>query len=168
VWYTGLFFSMPCSNSRCCYKCISSVYPYTSRRHSKESPPNEKQNEEADTSEWSVLAEQQLPINAHRSSSILGAILSQSAADLAHTLETVSTIQQVLDILGHDLGYVAELIVQLVEVLRGAGIGVGGLSARDEGVELHKGVRTHGAGEDLLQGVGCAEFGGEVGEVGEG
>jgi hypothetical protein len=42
--------------------CVITVYlirlPYSSRGDSKESPPNEKQDEEADTCEWSVLAEQ--------------------------------------------------------------------------------------------------------------
>lgn len=87
---------------------------------------------------------------------------------MSHALQAISPIQQIFDILGHDLCYVAQLVVQLVEVLRGARVGVGGFGARDEGVELHEGVGAHGGGEDLLQGIGSAEFGREVGEVGEG
>lgn len=38
----------------------------------------------------------------------------------------------------------------------------------DEGVELDEGIGAQSGGEVLLGGVGGGEFGGEVGEVGEG
>ena len=45
---------------------------------------------------------------------------------------------------------------------------VGLFGALDEGVEVDEGVGTAGGGEVVCGGVGCCEFGGEVGEVGEG
>lgn len=45
---------------------------------------------------------------------------------------------------------------------------VGFLGALDEGVELDEGVGSQCWGEVLRGGVGGCEFGGEVGEVGEG
>ncbi len=49
-----------------------------------------------------------------------------------------------------------------------ARVGVSGFGARDEGVEFHEGVRAHCLRMDLLEGVCSAEFGGKIGEVGEG
>ncbi len=42
------------------------------------------------------------------------------------------------------------------------------LGARDEGVKFHEGIGSHRGRENLLDGVGSAEFGLKVGEVGEG
>lgn len=50
----------------------------------------------------------------------------------------------------------------------GASIRVSAFSSGDESVKFHKGVGTEGGGKQLLRGIGGAEFGGEVGKVGEG
>ncbi len=135
---------------------------------SKEPPPNKNQDEQSQPSKRAILAQQQLPINPHRRPSILGTILPQPAAHLPHTLQTITPIQQIFNILRHDLGNIAQLVIQFIQVLRGARVRVCGFGARDEGVEFHEGVGSHGGREDLLQRVGGAEFGGEVREVGEG
>lgn len=87
---------------------------------------------------------------------------------IAHPLQTISPVQQILDVLRHHLRHIPQLIVQLVEILGCTGILVCFLGALDEGIELDEGVGTAGGGEVLLGGVGGCEFGGEVGEVGEG
>ena len=51
--------------------------------------------------------------------------------------------------------------------MSGAGVGVGGFGARDEGVKFHEGIGAEGRRVDLLGWICGAEFGGEVGEVGE-
>ena len=45
---------------------------------------------------------------------------------------------------------------------------IGFLGALDKGVEFDEGVGPAGGGVDLLRGIGGGEFGGQVGEVGEG
>lgn len=57
--------------------------------------------------------------------------------------------------------------VQLIEVLRCPRVGVGGSCTLDEGVEFHEGVGAQCGRLELLGGVGGAELGGEVREVGE-
>ena len=148
-----------------CYSGKKAVLFYSSR---EESPPHENYNEQSQPPNRTILLKQQLPINPNRRLPILLTILPQSRTDLTHPLQTISSIQQILDILRHDLGYIAELVVQLIEVLRCAGVGVGAFGTVDEGVEFHEGVGTEGGGKEGVGGVGGAEFGGEVGEVGEG
>ena len=135
---------------------------------SKEAPPYKQHHDQAQRAQGPILLQQQLPINPHGRPPILPTILPQPPAHLAHALETVAAIEQILDILGHDLGDVAEVVVELVEVLRGAAVLVGFLGALDEGVEVHEGVGAQGGGVDGGGGVGRGEFVGEVAEVGEG
>lgn len=128
----------------------------------EELPVEEQNNKESQSTNGSVLLQQQLPVDPNRSLSILSAVLSQSATDLTHSLQAVSPIQQILDILGHDLGDVSELIIEFVKVLRSTGIGIGGLGAGDEGVEFHECIGSERRRVDLLGWVGGAEFCGEV------
>jgi hypothetical protein len=114
------------------------------------------------------LLQEELPVDAHSRLLVLPAVFSQPARDVAHPLEAVATVQQVVDVLGHDLGHVFQLIVQLVQILRRSRVLVRLLCALDESVELDKGVRPEPLVEVLVWLVGLGELGGEVGEVCEG
>lgn len=57
------------------------------------------------------LFHQQIPVDAHRGLFVLPAVFAQAPRQLTHSLQTVSTIQQVLDVLGHDLRHILELVV---------------------------------------------------------
>lgn len=114
------------------------------------------------------MFQQQVPVDLDGRPPVLLAVVPQPAADLAHALEAVAPVQQVLDVLVHDLCDVAQLVVELVEVLGGARVAVGALGLGDEAVELHEGVGPQGRVEQLLHGVGGGELGGQVRQVGEG
>ena len=134
----------------------------------EEPQPDEDQNDEAEPRKRPVLLEQQLPVDTHGSSAVLFAIVAQATANLTHAFQAVPAVEQILDILRHDLGDVAQLVVELVEVLGGAGVGVDGLGLADEAVKVHEGVGPEGRGVDLGIGVGRVELAGEIGEIGEG
>lgn len=61
---------------------------------------------------------------------------------LTHLLQRVSTIEQVLDILGHDLGHVLQLVVESAEIVGCARILICFLRALDEAIELGVLVRS--------------------------
>lgn len=134
----------------------------------EESEPDKEQDNEHETAYGRILLQEQIPVDPDGGLAVLLAVVPQPRAHLAHALQAVSPVQQVLDVLGHDLGDVAQLVVQLVEVLGGARVGVRGLGAADEGVELHEGVRPQRGAVQLLRGVRVGELGGQVREVGEG
>jgi len=135
---------------------------------SEEAPPEKHQDNKAQRRKGTVLLEQQLPVDPHRRTAVLFRIVPQPRADLAHALEAVATVQQILDILGHDLGYVAQLAVELIEVLGCARVGVRGLGALDEGVKLGEGVGPERGRLDIAALVGGGELARQIGEVGEG
>lgn len=135
---------------------------------SEESPVYKHNHDERQSTNGTILLHQQFPIDPHCRLPVLSTILPQSGTNFTHTLQAVTPIQQILDILRHDLCHVSQLIVQLIKVLGGAGIGVGGFCPRDESVEFHERVGAERRGEGLRNGVGGAELGGEVGEVGKG
>lgn len=135
---------------------------------SKEAPPYKDDHDEPQAPQRPVLFQQQVPVDPDGGPPVLLAVVPQPAADLAHALEAVAPVQQVLDVLVHDLCDVAQLVVELVEVLGGAGVAVGALGLGDEAVELHEGVGPQGRAEELLRRVGGGELGGQVGQVGEG
>lgn len=64
-------------------------------------------------------------------------------------LQTISTVKEVLDILGHDGGDITQLIIQLVQVLGGAAVLVQLLCALNESVEFNEGIGTESWGEVL-------------------
>jgi len=88
----------------------------------------------------SYLFQHQLPIYPHRRLSVLLAVLSQPAAHLPHPLQAISSVQQILNILRHDLGDIFQLIVQLVQIRARSAILVGLLRPLDEGVKFNKSV----------------------------
>lgn len=134
----------------------------------KEAPVDENQDEEAQTSKGAILLEHKLPVDAHRSPTILFAIIPQPTANLSHALKIITTVKQVLNILSHDLRNVAQLIIKLIKILRSAGVSVSSARLCDEVVKLHEGVGAEGRVVDGLRGVCGCELAGEVGEVGEG
>jgi len=118
--------------------------------HSEESPPEKDNNEQGQSAKRPILLKQQFPINSNSSLPIFLTILPQPTADLTHALQTISPIQQILDILSHDFRNVSQLIVQFVEVLSGSRIGISGFGALNESVEFHEGVGSHVRTVDLL------------------
>ena len=131
-------------------------------------PPYEEQYNEPHPRKWPILLQQQLPIDPHGGALVLPAVLAQPHAHVAHALQAVPPVQQVLDVLRHDLGHVAQLVVQLVQVRGCARVLVGLLGALDEGVELDEGVGAALWRKVLWRGVGSRELSRDVGEVGEG
>jgi len=119
-------------------------------------------------SQHTHLFQQQFPIYPHRRLPILPTILPQPPAHLPHPLQTIPSVQQILDILRHHLRHICQLAVQLVQITRCAGVAVRLLCPLHEGVEFDEGVGTQGGRGELGRGVGGQEFGGDVGEVGEG
>lgn len=111
---------------------------------------------------------QQLPIDAHSGLFVLHAIFSQTSRKFTHPFQTVTTIQQILDVLGHDFRNILELIIYPVETLRCAAVLVELLGALDKGVKFDKGVWSQIWRLVLCWRVGCGEFRGNVGEIGEG
>lgn len=135
---------------------------------SEEPHPDKHQHDQHEHADGRVLLDQQIPIDLDSGLAVLPTIVPQPRAHLAHALEAVAAVQQVLDVLGHDLGDVAQLVVEAVEVLGGAGVGVQGLGAADEGVELHEGVGPQGGRVQLLRRVRLRELGRQVRQVREG
>jgi hypothetical protein len=130
-------------------------------------PDNKKNHDQADSCQRPKLLEQQLPIDPHRRLSVLETIVPQPAAHLAHALEVVAAIQQIFNVFRHDLCHVLELVVDLVQVCRGARVLVRLLRLLDECVEFDVGVGPAVLVEVLLRGIDVCEFGGKVGEVGK-
>ena len=134
----------------------------------KKPPPQQKNRNHPDPRKRPILLQQQIPINPHRRLPIFPAILPQPARHLAHPLQTITPVQQILDILRHHLRHVSQLVVQLIKVLARPRVLVCFFGALDEGIEFDEGVGAAGGGEVGGRRVGGCEFGGEVGEVGEG
>lgn len=134
----------------------------------EEPPPQENDYDESQRAKRPILLEHQFPIDSYGSPPILLTIIPQPRADLAHPLQTISAIEQILNILGHHFCHVAQLVIKLVKVLCGARIAVGRLGLGNEVVKLHKGVGPQGRVEQLGHRIHGGELGGEVREVGEG
>lgn len=135
---------------------------------SEEPPPQKDQYNKAQRAKGPILLQHQLPINPHSRPPVFLTIIPQPRANLAHPLETVPAIQQILNILGHDLGHIAQLVIQLVEILRRAGVTIGRFGFCNKVIKLHKRIGPQRRVEELGHGVHGGELGGEVGEVGEG
>jgi hypothetical protein len=107
---------------------------------SEEAEPYKQHDDHAKDTYGSVLLDQQIPIDFDSRLAIFLTVVPQPRAHLAHALEAVPPIQQIFDVLGHDLCHVPKLVVELVEVLGGARIGVRRLGAVNEGVEFHESI----------------------------
>jgi hypothetical protein len=114
------------------------------------------------------LLQQKLPIYPHRRLPILPTILPQPPTHLPHPLQTIPSIQQILDVLRHHLRHICQLAIQLVQITCCPRVRVGLFGPGHEGVEFDEGVGSQGRGGELGRRVGVEEFGGDVGEVGEG
>lgn len=114
----------------------------TESKESEESPEKKDANDKPDASERSILLQQQFPVDAYSRLSVFFAILAESPRQFTHPLQTIASIQEVLDVLCHHLGDITELIVQLVKILRRATVLVQFLCALDKGIKLDKGIGT--------------------------
>lgn len=113
------------------------VCAFQSQYHfSKETPPKEEDDDEAERCERSVLLQHQLPVDSYCSFPIFRSIFPQPTTHLAHPLKTVASVQQILDILGHDFGYILELVVQLVQIPGCSRVLVGLLGALNECIKF--------------------------------
>jgi len=103
--------------------CLITYLSYISRTpHLKESPPDEDYHEQSQSTNWSILLEHQLPVDPYGCLSVLFAVLPQSAAHFAHSLQAISSVQQIFNILRHNLRNISQLVVQLIQILRSARI----------------------------------------------
>lgn len=136
--------------------------------HSEKPPPQKEQYNNPHRRKRSILLKQQLPINPHSRLPIPQTIIPQPRTHIPHLIQTIPPIQQILDILVHNLAHISQFVVELVEVGGGARVLVGFARLLDEAVEFDEGVGACVLGEVLLCGVGGGEFLGEVLEVGEG
>ena len=131
-------------------------------KRSKEPPPYQYNHHHPNPRKRSILLQQQLPINFNSRPLILPTILLQAIRHLPHPLQTIPSIQQILNILRHNLRHIPQLIIQLIQILTRAAILVCFFSPLHEGVKFDKGVGAAGGGEVLGGGVGGCEFGGYV------
>lgn len=118
-------------------QCTPSPLPV---RPLEKPPPNKHNHHKRQPPNRPILLQQQLPINPHRCLLIFPTILPQPTAQISHPLQAIPPIQQILNILRHDFRHIAQLVIQLVQVLRCAGVLIGFLGALDEGVEFDEGV----------------------------
>jgi hypothetical protein len=135
---------------------------------SEEPPPDKQQYKQPQPRQRSILLQQQLPINPHRRLSILPTILLQPTTHIAHPLQTIPSIQQILNILRHHLRDIPQLIIQLIQILRRAAITIRSLRLLNKRIKLHKRIRSQYRRHDLLGGIRVCEFRADVREVGEG
>jgi hypothetical protein len=100
------------------------LYARRSRRL-EEPPPNEYDDNKCQTANRAILSavsnggvttngicastqatyllQQKLPINPHSRLLVLSAVFPQPARHVAHSLQAVASVQQILNVLGHDL-----------------------------------------------------------------
>lgn len=134
-------------------------------RSKEEPPPQEEDNDASHRSKRAILLQQQVPINPDGRPLILLTVIPQPTAQLAHALQAITTIEQILDILRHDLGDVPQLIMQLIQILRRARVAVRRLGAANEAVKVHKRIRPKRRVHELLRRVRRRELARDVGEV---
>lgn len=135
---------------------------------SKESPPQEDDDKQTQPRKGAVLFQHQLPIDSDGRLPVFLAVLSQSSAHLTHLFQAVSTVQQVLYVLGHDFGHVLELIIQLVEIAGRACVLIRLLRLLDEPIEFDVGIRPQRRREVLPRRVNRGEFLRQIRQIREG
>ncbi|KAI7506208.1 hypothetical protein KC367_g149 [Hortaea werneckii] len=95
-------------------------------------------------------------------------VFSQSATHVAHLIQAVSPVQQVLDVLRHNLGDILQLVVESAEVVGGPGVLVRLLRALDVAFEFGVLVRPELLAEILVARVRGLELAPHVFEEREG
>lgn len=110
----------------------------------QEHPPHQEHGQQRDDRDGRVLAQQQLQVDLARGAAVLLGVLSQRGAQVAHLVERVAAVQQVLDVLGHDLLDAREVLVELVQVVLHALVAVELLGLLQEVVECDERVGPHG------------------------
>ena len=131
-------------------------------------PYYQNQHDQAQSTKRTILLQQQFPVYPYRRSLIFGRIFSQSRTHVSHPVQTVSAIQQIFNVLGHDLRDIFQLVVQPTEVVRRPRVLICLLRPLDEAVELRVGVRSHLWVEIVFAFVRGLEFGADVFEIGQG
>lgn len=131
----------------------------------EEAQIDKQQHQEANTRKGPILLQQQLPVDPHRRSPIPLTIIPQPATHLPHAIQTIPPIEQILDILRHDLCNIPQLIIQLVQVLRRARIRIRRPRLGNKTIEIHKRIRTQRRIMRLRGRMTGRELAGQVGKV---
>jgi hypothetical protein len=134
----------------------------------KEAPEEEQHDDGSYSRNWSVLLEKQLPVDADCRALVLGRVLAQPAAHVAHLVQAVAAVKQVVDVLGHGFVHILELVVESVHVVLRPAILVEFLRALQEAFELGVGVRAQARVEVVFALVRALELLAHVVEIGEG
>lgn len=107
-------------------------------------PNQQYQDDQTKRSKRPVLLQQQLPVDPDGRALVLRTILPQPRAQVAHLLQAVASIQQVLDVLCHHLRHIFQLVIQPGQVVCGATVLVRLLRAVDVALELGELVGSQG------------------------
>lgn len=86
------------------------------------------------------LFQQKLPVDTNCRLPVFPTVLSQSTRHFAHTFKAIPAVQEVFDVLGHDLRHIPELVIEFIEVLGCSTVLVGLLCPLNECIELNKGI----------------------------
>lgn len=134
----------------------------------EEAPEEEEHDDRSNASDWAVLLQKQLPVDADSRTLVLSRIFAQTAAHVAHLVKAVATVKQVVDVLGHGLVHILQLVVQAVDVVLGAAVLVELLCALEETFEFGVYVRTQTRVEVVIALVRALELFADIFEVGKG
>jgi len=87
-----------------------------------EAPDQKDKNYKTEGTEWSVLLEQQLPIDPDCCSLVFQRVVSQTRRHIPHFLKRISSIQKIFYVLCHDLRDILELVIETPKVVCSAGV----------------------------------------------
>jgi hypothetical protein len=142
--------------------------PPQSNASPEEAPEQEQHDDGSYPGNGTVLLEKQLPVDADSRALVLGRVLAQPAAHVAHLVQAVAAVEQVVDVLGHGLVHILELVVEAVHVVLRPAVLVEFLCALEEAFELGVGVRAQARVEVVFALVRALELLAHVVEIGEG
>lgn len=108
----------------------------------EETPEEEQDDDSCYARDRTILLEKQFPVYADCRALVLGRVLAQTAAHVAHLVQAVAAVEQVVDVLGHGFVHVLELIVQSVHVVLRPAVLVEFLCALEEAFKLGVGIRA--------------------------
>jgi hypothetical protein len=112
----------------------------------KEAPAQEENDNKRQRRNGPILLQQQLPIDPHRRALILERIIFEPTAHIPHPLQTIPSVQQVLDILRHHFVHVFELVIQAIESAVRAAVLIRLLAVLEEALEFCVGVGAQAGG----------------------
>lgn len=88
----------------------------TWRSSAEEHEPDQKHQKQARSHNWNVLLDHGLEVDSLRLLSILDGVVPQARRQVAHFIQRVASVQQVLDVFRHDLLDVGQVRVEFIEV----------------------------------------------------